>query len=253
MQLRLSGPVGALPVEKAKPFLIGSASARNSMQRAMQQLFTLLLLSTCALGARRGLRQALLAENEDTEHATAAERANGSTARGNVVTGMLAIKGEGFSQNLDASVGSLDSESIVGKDLSVRHIMQVGHDTMDIGEAVARLEGKLPYEVSSLVRLTTAKVRSASGSTSRGDLDEDSLQKARKILNSMIEGAWKDLDAVLIECKEFKERNRETHSQVSTDLARLGSQIADLERKKLKASEGIAAQDRLHQEVTEQL
>jgi len=61
-----------------------------------------------------------------------------------------------------------------------------------------------------------------------------------------------DLDHVLLSCKEFKEKNRETFSQVTTDIARLGSQAANLERKKATANMDIAEKnDRFNNLQTE--
>merc|ERR1719337_571870 len=83
----------------------------------------------------------------------------------------------------------------------------------------------------------------------KGDFDENSLQKARVILNDMIFTAWKELDDVIFECKEFQERNRGTYEQVVGDIARLGSQLAQLGDRRVEASEGIMEQDRLRKEA----
>merc|ERR1719174_923421 len=42
--------------------------------------------------------------------------------------------------------------------------------------------------------------------------------------------AWEELDNKVIECKEFEDRNRGHFEQIMTDIARLGEQIADLQR-----------------------
>ena len=90
----------------------------------------------------------------------------------------------------------------------------------------ARLDGKLPTEVASLVRVDDVAAAQSQG------FGEESLQKARRILNGMIESAWLDLDAAIIDCRTFSLRNRKTYAQVVTDLNRLGAQVADLERKR---------------------
>merc|ERR1712129_677721 len=74
---------------------------------------------------------------------------------------------------------------------------------MDLSTAVRQLDGILPDDVASLVHMTTIEK-----TTSR--LDEDSMQKARKILSNMMITAWGELDDVVFECKEFQERNRGT-------------------------------------------
>jgi hypothetical protein len=117
---------------------------------------------------------------------------------------------------------------------------------MNIKDAVERLDGKLPGEVASLVRMTS---ETDSAHSSKGRFDEESLQKARRILNDMIFTAWKELDDVIFECKEFQERNRGTYEQVVGDIARLGSQLAMLGDRRVEASEGIMEQDRLRKEA----
>merc|ERR1719453_1603027 len=106
---------------------------------------------------------------------------------------------------------------------------------MEVGDALQRLKGKLPEEITSLV---SAQKKSSTGNHV-GPFDEASLEKALKILNNMVEKAWKDLDDEIVKCKEFEDRNRGTFDQVMTDLARLGEQIADLERQRSEANENI--------------
>merc|ERR1719446_1712209 len=93
---------------------------------------------------------------------------------------------------------------------------------------------------------------------SKQPFDEDSLAKARKYLNEMMESAWKELDDKVIECKEFEDRNRGHFEQVMTDIARLGEQIADLQRVisqtvefiNTKDLEILAVQAKLKEETT---
>merc|ERR1719390_96247 len=122
-------------------------------------------------------------------------------------------------------------------------------------KAVAeRLQGKLPADVASLV---SASVKTSKGK-SQQPFSEDSLAKARKYLNQMMEGAWAELDDKVIECKEFEDRNRGSFEQVMTDIARLGEQIADLQRVisetvefiNTKDLEILAVQAKLKQETT---
>merc|ERR1719421_878015 len=72
-----------------------------------------------------------------------------------------------------------------------------------------------------------------------GPFSEASLTKAREVLNEMVEASQKELDAKIIDCETFKQANRGTFDQIQTDLARLGEQIADTERLKLEANNGI--------------
>merc|ERR1719473_990587 len=72
---------------------------------------------------------------------------------------------------------------------------------------------------------------------------EDSLAKALKVLNQMIEKAWVELDDKLIECKEWEDKNRGTFDQVTTDISRIAEHIADLMRIRAEATEMIAQKE----------
>merc|ERR1719316_466299 len=117
---------------------------------------------------------------------------------------------------------------------------------MDMRDAVHRLDGKLPSDVASLVRVHTH------GKMHRG-FAEASVQKARRILNTMIEEAWADLDTLVIACKEFYLRNRKTYVQVIRDLNRLGSQISNADGRRIEAQEGIAREIRAKTELDREL
>jgi hypothetical protein len=118
------------------------------------------------------------------------------------------------------------------------------HDKMDIKEAARELDGKLPNDVAALVRMSTSE-----GHKKSQQYDEESLQKARVILNDMMEQAWKEMDDVIFECKEFQERNRGTFEQVMADLSRLSSQLAAFGDQRVESGEGIQLQDRLRKEI----
>jgi len=94
----------------------------------------------------------------------------------------------------------------------------------------------LPQEVSSLLHGSLEPSEDVA-------LDEKSIHKARAILNDMIVQAQKELDSKTLACKEFRHKNRKTFAQVSTDLSRLGTQIADLERLKAEAQKVIQSAD----------
>merc|ERR1719446_2037622 len=86
----------------------------------------------------------------------------------------------------------------------------------------------------------------AGGSASAGfaaGFSEESLAKARKALNELIEKAWIELDDKIMECKGFEDMNRENYGQVTRDIARLIQQINDLERVEAEAVEGINTKD----------
>jgi len=102
----------------------------------------------------------------------------------------------------------------------------------------------LPADVQSMVQ----RVGSETGVDVGGEFSEESLAKARKALNDLIEKAWYELDEKIMKCKGFEDMNRENYAQVTRDIARLISQINDLERIEAEAIEGISQKD---QEITD--
>merc|ERR1719238_347373 len=110
---------------------------------------------------------------------------------------------------------------------SRKEMIATGLRKVNAETAAKRLEGNLPADVASLV---SASVKAGHGMSQEPSFSEDSLAKALKYLNQMMEGAWAELDSKVIECKEFEDTNRGNFEQVMTDIARLGEQIADLQR-----------------------
>merc|ERR1719191_960765 len=106
---------------------------------------------------------------------------------------------------------------------------------MDFQAAAKKMEKKsLPHDVAALVRTA------ASGKVSQ-PFSEASLDKARVVLNGMVEASWKEMDDKIIECKEFEEQNRGTFEQVTTDISRLVEQISDLQRIESESINGISS------------
>merc|ERR1719367_2200641 len=118
----------------------------------------------------------------------------------------------------------------------VKDMVKLANDRMGLDDAMRRLDGKLPEDVASLVKVAASK----GGTNSRAGFDESSLQKARNILNDLMYTAFEDLDEVIIECKEFHERNRGTWKQVTADISRLQSQLTAFDKVKIEADSGIA-------------
>jgi hypothetical protein len=109
---------------------------------------------------------------------------------------------------------------------------------MDVNSAAKAVAHKgLSYDVQNLVQ------RVGDGTTSAGEFSEESLAKARKALNDLIEKAWVELDDKMMQCKGFEDMNRENYAQVTRDIARLISQINDLERIESEAVDGINQKD----------
>merc|ERR1719247_1571537 len=115
-------------------------------------------------------------------------------------------------------------------------LVKAGMDEVDVKTAANRVQGKLPADVASLVRVGVE-------SASKQPFAEESLAKARKYLNELVFKAWGELDDKLIECKEYEDRNLQTWEQVKVDIARLAETIADLSRLKAEATEMINAME----------
>jgi len=124
----------------------------------------------------------------------------------------------------------------------------------DVGSAMRAIEGQMDVPSAAKMvakRSLTPDVQNlvqnvAAGSTAAGfatAFSEESLAKARKALNELIEKAWIELDDKIMECKGFEDMNRENYGQVTRDIARLIEQINDLERIEAEAVEGINSKD----------
>jgi hypothetical protein len=129
-----------------------------------------------------------------------------------------------------------------GHDVPSRsEIVEAAEGKVNLAKAASRLERKLPTDVASLVSMG---VEHKDGAGQAPTFTEASMTKARKVLNELIVKAWIELDHVLLNCKEFEDRNRGTFAQVMTDIARLAEQIADNERIKAESIEQIQVKDR---------
>jgi hypothetical protein len=128
------------------------------------------------------------------------------------------------------------------------------HSITDVGAAMKSIEQQMDVPsaakfVSSKEALSPDVQHLVQGVSSKADLgfsaafSEESLAKARKALNELVEKAWIELDDKIMECKGFEDMNRENYGQVTRDIARLIEQINDLERIEAEAVEGINMKD----------
>jgi len=143
---------------------------------------------------------------------------------------------ESMEEFTEQTLGSMVTALLLGEGPSTSDVVAAGSGKIDFNDAMKRLDNRLPANVVSLAHQVTAKK-----ADKRGNFDEASLAKARGILNGMVESAQDELDAKIIECKEFESRNRGTIGQVNADLTRLGEEVADLERVRTEANQGIAS------------
>jgi hypothetical protein len=144
------------------------------------------------------------------------------------------------SQMLDTVTANLlDPEHSVS---DVNSAMRSIEEQMDVPNAAKFVAGKgsLSPDVQHLVQgVSSGKVDLGFSA----EFSEESLAKARKALNELIEKAWIELDDKIMECKGFEDMNRENYGQVTRDIARLIEQINDLERIEAEAVEGINTKD----------
>mmetsp|Transcript_20636 Transcript_20636/g.42423 ORF Transcript_20636/g.42423 Transcript_20636/m.42423 type:complete len:994 (+) Transcript_20636:86-3067(+) len=138
------------------------------------------------------------------------------------------------SSSLEASVRSMVKKMLNGGGPGMRDVVSSMHSKMDMLDALKRLDGKLPSDVASLVRLTHGTQKKT-----HAPLTEASMTKARNILNGMMFDAWGELDDVVIECKEFINRNRDTFGQVTADLARFNFNLEKSGEAQVAATDDI--------------
>jgi len=108
--------------------------------------------------------------------------------------------------------------------ISVHEGLRAIASKMDLKQALKSVDSRgLPHEVQALIK-------SRSQTNHGGGFDETSMEKARVVLNNLVEKAWVELDDKIIQCKEYQEMNRATFDQVVLDMSRLNEQITDLQR-----------------------
>merc|ERR1712176_1206702 len=103
------------------------------------------------------------------------------------------------------------TETVFSRDIPANEIPRVTKgamdsiaESMDVKTAVSTMSEKpLPNDVSNLVQ----KV----GADGEGEFTEESMAKARRALNDLIEKAWIELDDKIFKCKGFEDMNRNNY------------------------------------------
>mmetsp|Transcript_11081 Transcript_11081/g.24449 ORF Transcript_11081/g.24449 Transcript_11081/m.24449 type:complete len:475 (-) Transcript_11081:102-1526(-) len=70
-------------------------------------------------------------------------------------------------------------------------------------------------------------------------LTEAELNQARRVINKMMEGQVTQLDITVIQCKEQRDKTKQTENMVVADLSRLGSKLAREKKRILQAQAGV--------------
>lgn len=127
-----------------------------------------------------------------------------------------------------------------GETPGVTQFVRTVSPKMDFQHAAQAVEQKnLPPDIASLIKVTANETNEVAKQL----FSEESLNKARVVLNELVEKSWKEMDDKIIECKEYEEQNRGTYSAVMADISRLVEQITDLERISTESLEGINSKD----------
>jgi hypothetical protein len=127
------------------------------------------------------------------------------------------------SANAESTLQGLVNNLISGE-MRYSHVIEEASKHYNYDLAVSALKKQqVPKELGFLL---TSSNRSQT-TTATTTLSEDSLKKARDFLNSLVVSTYVELDAKLIETKEFELKNRAVFRQITADMARLGQQIAD--------------------------
>jgi hypothetical protein len=155
----------------------------------------------------------------------------------------------------DGNLSSVASEEVVSTvDLFTSSILDPAAGYVNIHQAVNAIAGKMDLKSALTVMDTKTLPKDVSGlvqTVSDGDndggfaskFDENSLEKARVALNSLVEKAWHELDDKIFKCKGKSEMLAETRGQVTRDIMRLIEQINDLERIEAEAIEGASQKE----------
>jgi len=149
--------------------------------------------------------------------------------------GLRAVLSSEVSMTLEVLSDAL-LDPVLSDKTNVEDALKAASSEMDTKTAAQLVEKKeLTPDVANLV----SKVNTGSF----GGFSEESLAKARRALNDLVEKAWIELDDKIFKCKGFQEMNRENYAQVTRDIMRLIEQINDLERIEAEAIEGIAEKE----------
>jgi len=129
------------------------------------------------------------------------------------------------------------------EDANIGEAMTAISSKMDLGAAVKVIDKKdLNPDTANLVQTVADGAGDADAGFS-AQFSEESLAKARRALNDLVEKAWIELDDKIFKCKGFQEMNRENYGQVTRDIMRLIEQINDLGRLESEAVEGISQKE----------
>jgi len=152
-----------------------------------------------------------------------------------------------FAKAVDNGIESLMGESDPGASkVDLGDVIKSGVAAVDLDEVMRQTQ---PNE-NIMHMLTESKSQQAP------KLNPKDVKEAVTTLNNMIFKAQIRLDKKSLECRTFKEKNRQTMSQVVTDLNRLGSSLANLERTKItttskKESASLASSKLLEEQSTQ--
>mmetsp|Transcript_6994 Transcript_6994/g.7591 ORF Transcript_6994/g.7591 Transcript_6994/m.7591 type:complete len:136 (-) Transcript_6994:38-445(-) len=103
---------------------------------------------------------------------------SGSSGSSDVVGSDLVVDKSTGQSGTKMKISSMVGEMLEGKGRPLHDIVKEASSKINMEEAVHQLDGKLPDDVASLVRLTSQ----AGAKAAKNQFDEDSMQKARRSL-----------------------------------------------------------------------
>lgn len=145
-------------------------------------------------------------------------RTNPSHAQASLVAHRSAIEASSVSTLIDVAITSLMHGNATTR---LADVIANATRAMDLDDALSG--AKLPSDMTSVLASRAEPVK----------LDKDAVDKAVATLNDKIQKAQVRLDLKHIEWDEFKRKNRNAYTQVQTDLIRLSTELANLERMKV--------------------
>jgi hypothetical protein len=138
-----------------------------------------------------------------------------------------------------ASALSLPHLSNLEAHVAVDHVMKGGGRAVIQATLDKAVESFTNYKSLDLPPLVQTLLHKKQGADGDVKLDPESIAKARKILNALVEAAQKELDDKTMECKEFIMAKERAIDIIDTDLASLATVVTFAEGLQTQSNSGI--------------
>jgi len=198
-----------------------------------------LLLLASAASVRNKRSSSFLGLDKDVQEEEAHVQLSALSTEASVIVNSL-LAGKSFGKlNLTAHIDTMRLEDAADAVLKVKNPPQ------KIPDFLARVLQQMKSDKSGEFTLSWGK--------NGAPPSEEMLNRAREILNGLIEQAQVELDTETIKCKEFHDSNREMHGQAIADINRISGVIGNLARMmgaaEASIQEAIAAMQVIDEEI----